>query len=297
MGGLLSGGSTTPTLLCLGLGYTAEVLARRLAARGVAIVGTTRDVARKRASLGPAAADWTLVAWTGETPLPAGLLAQASHVVHSIMPTATGDPVLAWPEHLAELAAAPPRWIGYLSTTGVYGDHEGAWVDEDTPPRPTKDRTHRRVAAEQAWRALGGHVFRLAGIYGPGRSALERVERGEDAIDKPGKRFNRIHVDDIARVLEAAMGRPNPGRIYDVADGAPASQVDVYACAAALLGRPAPRTIPFDQAELSDMARSFWSDDVAIRARRIRDELGVELLYDGYEAGLRACLAARSKQP
>jgi nucleoside-diphosphate-sugar epimerase len=292
VGGLLST-SPTPTLLCLGLGYTAEALARRLAARGFAIVGTTRDVARKRASLGPAAAAWTLVAWDGEAPLPEPLLARASHVLHSIMPTPAGDPVLRWPEHRAQLAAAPAQWIGYLSTTGVYGDHGGAWVDEDTPPRPTKDRTQRRVAAERAWQTLGAHVFRLAGIYGPGRSALERVERGEGAIDKPGKRFNRIHVDDIARVLVASLERPHPGRIYDVADGAPASQVEVHAYAAALLGLPPPRTIPFAQAELSDMARSFWSDDVAIRARRIRDELGVALAHPDYAAGLRACLAAR----
>lgn len=299
---MVSSDVTTPTLLCLGLGYTAEALARRLAPRGFAIVGTTRDVARKRASLGPQADAWQLVAWDGEAPLPDELLARASHVLHSIMPTAAvelasappaGDPVLRWPSHVAALTRTPPRWIGYLSTTGVYGDHARAWVDEDTPPQPSKERTRRRVAAEQAWQALGAHVFRLAGIYGPGRSALERVERGEAAIDKPGKRFNRIHVDDIARVLAASIERPAPGRIYDVADGAPASQVELFACAATLLGVALPPTIPFDQAELSPMARSFWDDDVAIRARRIRDELGVELEYPDYAAGLRACLAAR----
>lgn len=281
-----------PTLVCLGLGYTAEALARRLAARGVAIVGTTRDVARKRASLGPHARDWQLVAWSGAGPLPDELLASATHLLHSIMPDAEGDPVLR--EHAESLAQRRPAWIGYLSTTGVYGDHRGAWVDERTPPQPTKDRTRRRLAAERAWQALDAHVFRLAGIYGPGRSALERVEQGDAPIHKPGKRFNRIHVDDIARVLEASIDRPEPGRVYDVADGSPASQVELLGYAAELLGRTPAPPIPFEQAELSPMARSFWDDDVAIRARRIRDELGVTLAYPDYRAGLRACLAARA---
>jgi hypothetical protein len=281
--------SASPRLLCLGLGYTAEVLARRLARRGFAIVGTTRDVARKRASLG--FDDWHLVEWDGTGPLPADVLAESTHLLHSIMPEAEGDPVLRW--HGDELASMPKSWIGYLSTTGVYGDHQGAWVDETTPPRPSQDRTRRRLAAEQAWQGLGAHVFRLAGIYGPGRSALERVERGDTPIDKPGKLFNRIHVDDIASVLEASIARPNPGRLYDVADGRPASQVDVLAHAAALLGRPIAPAVPFEQAELSPMARTFWADDVRVAARRIRDELGVTLAHPDFRAGLRACLDAR----
>ncbi len=278
-----------PCLVCLGLGYTAEVLARRLAARGFTIVGTTRDVARKRAELG--ASDWRLIAWDGSEPLPSDVLANATHVLHSIMPDADGDPVLRW--HADSIAARPPTWIGYLSTTGVYGDHQGAWVDETTPPRPSKDRTHRRLAAEQAWQQLGAQVFRLAGIYGPGRSALERVEQGDRPIAKPGKLFNRIHVDDIATVLEASIARPAPGRLYDVADGHPASQVDVLGHAAELLGLARAPAIAFADAELSPMARSFWTDDVQISATRILTELGVTLAYPDYRAGLAACLAGR----
>jgi hypothetical protein len=279
---------SAPRLLCLGLGYTAEVLARRLAAQGFTILGTTRDVVRKRASLGEHARDWQLIEWDGSAPLPEHALT-ATHILHSIMPDADGDPVLRWHAD----AFPPTPWIAYLSTTGVYGDHQGAWVDEDTPPQPSKDRTRRRLAAERAWQQLGAHVFRLAGIYGPGRSALERVEQGDVPIAKPGKHFNRIHVDDIANVLEASIARPVPGRLYDVADGSPASQVDVLGYAAELLGLPIAPAIPFEQAELSPMARSFWEDDVKIRATRIRDELGVTLHYPDYRAGLRACLVAR----
>lgn len=289
----MSEAPSPPRLLCLGLGYTAEVLARRLAARGFTIVGTTRDVARKRASLGEHAKDWQLIEWDGSAPLPEHVL-EATHILHSIMPDADGDPVLRW--HADALAGPLAAWIGYLSTTGVYGDHQGAWVDESTPPRPSKDRTRRRLAAEQSWQQLGAHVFRLAGIYGPGRSALERVEQGDIPIAKPGKHFNRIHVDDIASVLEASIAHPVPGRVYDVADGSPASQVDVLGYAAELLGLSEAPAIPFEQAELSAMARSFWEDDVKIRARRIRDELGVTLRCPDYRAGLRACLVARQSQ-
>lgn len=285
--------SSSPRLLCLGLGYTAEVLARRLAARGFAILGTTRDVARKRASLGPGTDDWQLIEWDGAGPLPDDALTESTHLLHSIMPDESGDPILRW--HADALAAAPAIWIGYLSTTGVYGDHGGAWVDETTVPQPTKDRTRRRLAAERSWQQLGAHVFRLAGIYGPGRSALERVERGDTPIAKPGKLFNRIHVDDIATVLEASIARPCPARIYDVADAQPASQVDVLAYAAELLGLPIATAVPFDQAELSPIARSFWDDDVRIAATRIRDELGVTLEHPDFRAGLRSCLAARRR--
>ncbi|MFV8754573.1 SDR family oxidoreductase [Nannocystaceae bacterium ST9] len=287
----MSDSASSPRLLCLGLGYTAERLARRLAARGFAIVGTTRDVDRKRASLGVEARDWSLIAWQGRDPLPAEVIASATHVLHSIMPDAEGDPVLRW--HADDVLRAAPTWIGYLSTTGVYGDHQGAWIDETTTPKPSKDRTRRRVIAEQGWQRLGAHVFRLAGIYGPGRSALERVEQGDPPIDKPGKCFNRIHVDDIANVLEASIARPRPGRVYDVADGEPASQVDVLGYAAELLGLARAPAIRFEQAELSPMARSFWDDDVKIRGLRIREELGVALEHPDYRAGLRACLAAR----
>jgi nucleoside-diphosphate-sugar epimerase len=301
-----------PRLFCFGLGYCAEHLARRLAARGFAIAGTTRDVAAKAAAL--AEPSWELHAFDGSAPLAEAehALAGVTHLLHSIRPDADqpegqpedrGDPVLRW--H-AELIDALPReqlrWIGYLSTTGVYGDHEGAWVDEDTPRRPSKARTRRRVAAEDAWLARGARVFRLAGIYGPGRSALERVESGKARrVIAPGKVFNRVHVEDIARVLEASIARtgelprPREGRAYNVSDGHPAASAEVLAYAAELLGVEPPPQVALEDAQMSAMARSFWQDNLRVANERIREELGIELAYPDYRAGLEACLAARSE--
>jgi nucleoside-diphosphate-sugar epimerase len=282
-------------LFCFGLGYTAERLAVRLAARGFVIAGTTRDVAAKRAAL--AQPSWELVRFDGSEPLadPEQALAGTTHLLHSIMPDEHGDPVLRW--HAASIDALPHlRFIGYLSTTGVYGDHGGAWIDEDSPRRPSKPRTRRRVAAEDAWLERGASVFRLAGIYGPGRSAIDKVASGTATrIIKPGKVFNRIHVDDAARVLEAAIlrsgeSRPPRGRAYNVCDGHPAEAAAVIAHAAKLLGVDPPPEVPFEQADLSAMARSFWADDVRVSNARILTELGVELEHPDYRSGLAACL-------
>jgi nucleoside-diphosphate-sugar epimerase len=285
-----------PRLFCFGLGYTAERLALRLAKQGYTIAGTTRDVDAKRAALGQPS--WELFTFDGAAPLadPEQALAGTTHVLHSIMPDEHGDPVLRW--H-AELLDALPRSqlcaISYLSTTGVYGDHAGAWVDEDSPRRPSKTRTRRRVEAEDAWLARGAQVFRLAGIYGPGRSAIEKVASGTaQRVIKPGKVFNRIHVDDAVRVLEAAIARtpherPQHGRAYNVSDGHPAAADEVIAHAAQLLGVPPPPEVAFEHAELSAMARSFWQDDVRVANTRIVDELGVELAYPDYRSGLAAC--------
>lgn len=283
----------TPRLFCFGLGYTAERLARRLAGEGFAIAGTTRDVAGTRARVGE---EWPLYAFDGAAPLADAeqRLAGTTHLLHSIMPDGSGgtsvDPVLRW--HAELLDALPSlQWIGYLSTTGVYGDHEGRWVDEDSPRHPSKARTLRRVEAEDAWLARGARVFRLAGIYGPGRSALDRVASGQaQRIRKPGKVFNRIHVDDIVTVLVASItrthARAREGRAYNVADGHPAGSDEVLAYAAELLGVEPPPAVAFEDAAMSPMARSFWQDDVRVANHRILAELGVELAYPDYRAGL-----------
>jgi nucleoside-diphosphate-sugar epimerase len=281
-----------PRLFCFGLGYTAERLAGCLAERGFTIAGTTRDVAAKRAQLGARGRDWALHGFDGAAPLakPEAALAGTTHLLHSIMPDEHGDPVLRW--HAEHVDALPDLiWIGYLSTTGVYGDHRGAWVSEDTLRHPSKPRARRRVIAEDAWLERGAQVFRLAGIYGPGRSALDRVASGRaQRIVKPGKLFNRIHVDDIVTVLEASIDRTptraREGRAYNVADGHPASSAEVLAYAAQLLGVEPPPEISFEDAELSPMARSFWQDDVRVDNRRILEELGVTLEYPDYRAGL-----------
>jgi nucleoside-diphosphate-sugar epimerase len=276
-------------LFCFGLGFTGLALAERLRAQGWRVGGTTRsaDKAHALAARGIAA-----VAFGPEHALDPRCFAAASHIVSAIPPDATGDPVLT--RHGADLTRLRPDWVGYLSTTGVYGDHGGGWVDETTRLAPVGERGARRVAAEAGWRALGlrPHVFRLAGIYGPGRSALDTVRAGTARrIVKPGQLFSRIHVEDIARVLEASIAQPNPGAIYNVCDDAAAPPQDVIEHACRLLGVAPPPAIPFEQATLSPMARSFYAESKRVSNRRIKDELGVRLLYPDYRAGLAALLA------
>jgi nucleoside-diphosphate-sugar epimerase len=226
--------------------------------------------------------------------LPA-LLAEATHLLSSVPPDETGDPVLDM--HRAEIDAVAQglAWIGYLSTTGVYGDRNGGSVDEMSALTPSGERGRRRVAAEQAWLALKqpAHLFRLAGIYGPGSSALSTMREGRaKRIAKPGQIFSRIHVADIAQVLEASMARPHPGAAYNVCDDDPAPPSDVIAFAAALLNMTPPPEVPFEQAELSPMARSFYDDNKRVSNSRIKRELGVALHYPSYRVGLPAILAA-----
>jgi nucleoside-diphosphate-sugar epimerase len=292
--------SPAPTprrLFVFGIGYSALVLARRLKARGWTIAGTCRSEDRRQAL---AAEGITAFLFDGSRPLTQlDELQRASYVLSSVPPDGERDPVLAW--HAADLAAMPSlKWIGYLSTTGVYGDRNGEWVTENTGLHPTSARGKARVAAERAWLDLGRvgqavHVFRLAGIYGPGRSALDTVRAGRaKRVVKPGQIFSRIHVEDIATVLEASMMRPNPGSIYNVCDDDPAPPQDVIAYACALLGVEAPPEIPFGEAaaEMSAMARTFYADNKRVANRRIQDELGVKFAYPDYRSGLKALLAA-----
>jgi nucleoside-diphosphate-sugar epimerase len=283
----------TRSLFCFGLGFTALALARCLAVEGWRIAGTTRT-AEKRGPLTTEGFDVHL--FDRDRPLEdvATALAGATHVLTSIAPDGAGDPVLA--HHLADLRRnATLEWVGYLGTTGVYGDRAGAWVDEATTVAPTMPRTCRRVAAEGEWLATGlpVHLFRLAGIYGPGpgRNALEAVRAGAARrIVKPGQVFGRVHVDDIVQVLRASMAKPNPGAIYNVADDEPAPPQDVIAFACALLGAAPPPEVPYDHAELSPMARSFYADNRRVCNARIKRELGVRLRHPTYRDGLRSIL-------
>lgn len=276
------------TLLSLGHGYCAQALARLLVPQGWRVIGTTRDPARARAMLADGVEP---LIWP--VPSLAPMLAQASHVLQSMAPDGGGDPVLA--RHGAELAAAQPDWVGYLSTTGVYGDHQGGWVDETTPLTPATPRGLARVQAEEAWAALGLplHLFRLAGIYGPGRGPFEKVRNGTARrIVKPGQVFSRTHVDDIARVLAASIARPDPGAVYNVCDDDPAPPEDVLAHAAELLGLPLPPEESWATAEMTPMARSFYAESKRVSNERIKRDLGVRLIYPDYRSGLRALLAA-----
>jgi len=287
-------------LFCFGLGYTARFLANGLMRAGWEVAGTARteeDCARL------AAAGLPVLPFTRGRPLadPAAALAGATHVLLSVPPEASGDPVLD--EHGADLAGDPGlRWVGYLSTTGVYGDRGGGWVDEETLLAPSGERGRQRQEAEAGWLALHRsaglpvHVFRLAGIYGPGRSALDALRAGTARrLDKPGQVFSRIHVADLAAVLLASMARPDPGRIYNVCDDDPAPPAEVVAFAAALLGVNPPPLVPFAAAELSPMARSFYADNKRVSNRRIKNELGARLLYPSYREGLAALL--KTEQP
>lgn len=269
------------TLLSLGHGYTSGALAARLVPLGWTVIGTCRD---------PARADILRAAGVEPLLLPADLsaaLARASHVLAAAAPDAEGDPFLRMAG--AALRAAHPRWVGYLSTTAVYGDHQGAWVDEVTPINPQSLRARQRVQAEEAWLATGlpVHIFRLAGIYGPGRGPFEKVRDGSARrIIKPGQVFSRIHVADIAETLLASIRRPNPGTIYNVCDDDPAPAEDVLSHAAHLLGLPEPPAIPYDEAEMTPLARSFYAESKRVRNDRIKAELGVTLRYPDYRAGL-----------
>ena len=278
-----------PTLLSLGHGYSARALAPLL--RGWRVIGTTRSPEKARA----------LEAEGVEARLfPRGDIApdiaEATHLLTSIAPDEEGDPVLR--AHRAAIEAAAPRlaWAGYLSTTGVYGDHGGGWVDEDTPPAPSTARGEARVRAEAEWRAVPGlplHVFRLAGIYGPGRGPFAKLRAGTARrVVKPGQVFSRIHVDDIALVLRASIDRPRPGAVYNVCDDDPAPPEDVIAHAARLLGLPPPPAVAFADAELSPMARSFYAESKRVSNRRIKEELGVALRHPDYRSGLAATLRA-----
>jgi len=267
-----------------GLGFSGRAVARRLVSRGVTVGGSERDPARRASLLaeGIAAAGF---------PVPDSALSGLTHVLSTVPPGTEGDPVLA--AHGSALRAARLQWTGYLSTTGVYGDSGGAWVDETTPPRPGVERSRRRLAAEGDWRALGAHVFRLAGIYGPGRSAFDQLRAGRaHRYDKPGQVFGRVHVEDVAGAVEASIARPCPGAIYNVCDDEPAPPQDVIAEAAALLGMAPPPLEPFDTAKLSPMAASFYEENRRVRNDLIKRELGFRPAFPTYREGLRAILAA-----
>jgi nucleoside-diphosphate-sugar epimerase len=301
-------------LLIFGLGYAGRAAARAAAACGFPVRGTARV---------PASAELVPFEQADEA------LHSASHLLSTVPPDAAGDPVLA--RYARQIAEAPRlRWIGYMSSTAAYGDREGGWVDEDTPPAPAQERGHRRLAAEAAWSAFADRVpvdiFRIAGIYGPGRSALDELLLGRARrVVKPGHSFSRIHRDDIARAVVAAMrqssfvagdgpppttspgpprpivdGGPSPAmtegcrqvRILHLADDEPASASDVIAEAARLLGVAPPPEVPFEHAlpGMNPMARSFWSENRKVASRKTQTALGIAWRYPTFREGLRAIL-------
>ncbi|MEM9063419.1 MAG: SDR family oxidoreductase [Pseudomonadota bacterium] len=280
----------SPFMLSFGHGYSAQALTRRLLPENWTIVGTTRS-AERAARLYDTGIETRI--WPGEDLIPD--LDRATHLLISAGPDAEGDPVLSALREQIAARAAQFVWVGYLSTTGVYGDRDGGWVDETSECTPATRRGQWRLAAEQGWQSIDGlplHIFRLAGIYGPGRGPFSKVRAGTARrIIKPNQVFSRIHVEDIASILEASIRQPNPGAIYNVCDNNAAPPQDVIAHAAELLGVDLPPAIPIEDAEMSPMARSFYAESKRVSNRRIREELGVELAYPSYREGLADLLA------
>lgn len=283
-------------LFAFGFGYSVQTFAASLPPDEWDIGGTVRSPeTRDRLS----ERGWDIHLFDGQAPLEdaASILTGTTHLIASAPPGPDGDPVLH--QHRDDIAALTSlQWAAYLSTTGVYGDRDGDWVDEEAARHPTGPRGQRRVDAEDNWLALWRarqipvHLFRLAGIYGPGRSALDTVRQGRARrIVKPGQIFSRIHVDDIAAVLAASMRHPSPGRAYNLCDdeAAPPQEVIRYACE--LLGVEPPAEIAFEDAEISDMARSFYRDNKRVSNTRIKSELGVQLTWPTFREGLQGLLA------
>jgi nucleoside-diphosphate-sugar epimerase len=279
-------------MVVAGLGYAGTAIAAEAAAQGFVVAGTARDPSRARP---PAGVKVVAFAAAGEA------IRGATHLVVTAAPEEGGDPVLA--AHAAAIAAAPDlAWIGYLSTTGVYGDRGGAVVTEEDPPAPAQPRSIRRLAAEEAWRAAAAargaalDLFRVGGIYGPGRSALEELREGTARrVLKPCHAFSRIHRDDIALAVVAGARRPDGQRVLHLVDDEPAPSADVVAEAARLLGVEPPPLIPFEAARagMSPMALSFWSENRRVANEATKRALGIAWRCPTYREGLRRILAAQ----
>jgi hypothetical protein len=284
-------------LFCFGYGYSCDYLGCALqAAGGWDLAGTTRDP-EKRAALKDQGIKAYLFDYDSPLDDPMLYLRDTTHLLISTPPDDRGDP--AFILHGDDIRDLPNlQWVGYLSSTGVYGDRTGGWVDEQSELRPNTKRGSRRLLAERQWLSLqkdGGlpvHIFRLAGIYGPSRSAIDSVRAGvARRINKPGHAFSRIHVDDIVQVLRASMAKPRPGAIYNVADdrAAPSHELIKYACD--MLGIEPPPLMPFDEADMAPIARSFYADNKRVHNDLIKQELGVVLKYPDFMSGLQACLS------
>lgn len=281
---------STQGIFVFGAGYSARAFAG-LRSKGAPISGTTRSVEKfdllRKAGIAPLLFDGVLTVEIREA------LAGVTHLVVSVAPGEAGDPVLNAARAVIADEMPALRWIGYLSTVGVYGDHGGAWVDEETPCRPVSRRSVLRVEAERRWLELGRAldcpvaVLRLAGIYGPGRNAFVNLRDGTARrLVKPGQVFNRVHVADIAGAL-AHLADREKGGIFNVTDDEPAPPQDVVARAAELMGVEPPPEIPFEEAQLTPMARSFYGENKRVSNAALK-AAGYHLRFSDYRAALRA---------
>ncbi|MEM8935906.1 MAG: SDR family oxidoreductase [Pseudomonadota bacterium] len=291
---------TQQKVLCLGFGYTAAAFARRLQAQDRNVAGTTRDAAKFDAM----AREGVEPRLWGESGLDAEILDDVTAILISTAPRATGCPAFSEMNEAIAARAETLEWIGYLSTNGVYGDHQGAWVDENSDLFPTSDRARFRIRAEADWAGLSVAfglpliIFRLPGIYGPGRSAIDSVRNGKARrIQKEGQVFSRAHVDDIAAALVASMEQPRLHDLYNIADDEPAPPQDVIAYACDLLGVAPPPLVPIDEADLSDMGKSFYADNKRVSNARLKKALDFTFQYPTYREGLSAILKSENEAP
>jgi nucleoside-diphosphate-sugar epimerase len=287
------------TLICFGFGYSAQHYVAEFGGRFTRIIGTTRSAERAATLAGHdfGGRSVEMLVFGGEQPSRALVAAtgEADAVLVSAAPDQQGDPVLA-ALHDTLVGAPGLRNVVLLSTIGVYGDHGGAWVDETTAPAPTHEYARERVAAEQAWQALGRQrqipvaILRLAGIYGPGQNALVNVQLGRARnVAKPGQVFNRIHVADIAQAIDATFAHGADG-VFNVTDDAPTPPGDPIVFAAGLLGMAPPPEIPFAEAAatMTPIAASFYAENRRVRNEQLKTTLGVTLRYPSYREGLAA---------
>lgn len=287
-------------LFCFGFGYCCDYLGHALMKQGGwRISGTTRD-SDKRKDLRARGIQAHL--FDNDLPLPDLLymLRDVTHIIISTPPDDDGDPVFQL--HAEEIVQLKNlQWVGYLSTTGAYGDRDGGWVDENSTLRPTTKRGSRRLKAEEQWLSLAQnnnlpvHIFRLAGIYGPGRSALDSVRSGiARRINKPGHAFSRIHIDDIVQILRASMDHPKAEEVYNICDDMPAPSHEVIDYACQMLGIESPPIKDFYEVDMAPITRSFYADNKRVHNDKIKNDLGVCLLYPNYKEGLKACLEVES---
>jgi nucleoside-diphosphate-sugar epimerase len=281
-------------LLIFGFGYSGTAIALAARDAGFAVTVTSRTPAAQVAAPGI-----KLIHFEDAE----DALSEATHILATAAPTERGDPVLA--RYSAQIVVSPAEWLGYLSTTGVYGNRDGGWVDEDTPPAPQSERARRRIQAEGDWRdfevSRAVDIFRLAGIYGPGRSMFDDLRAGEARrVVKQGHLFGRIHRDDIALgVIAAAKQNPPPGsRIFNFSDDEPAASADVVVEAARLLGVSPPAAVAFEDAEprMSEMGRSFWAENRKVANAKTKAALGIKWKYPSYREGLAGILAEERRQ-
>lgn len=273
-----------------GLGYVGQHFGRALLAEGWRVAGTTRTLNQAQSLKKQG---FEAIVWDGSTPISLQAWKGVTHVLVTIPPDEGGDVVLRH-HNFSHLSLS---WVGYLSATSVYGDHQGAWVREDSALNPTSPRGRQRLLAETQWLAYKEqnplfplHIFRLSGIYGPGRSVLDSI-RADSAqrVDKPGHVFSRIHVEDIVGILRASIDHPQPGETYNVADDKPAATADVIAFGCNILGLEVPPLIPFEEATLSPSLREFYADQKRVDNHKVKESLGVRLIYPTYKEGLINC--------